>query len=160
LPINKLIPLQNIHSIIQKFKNENRCIVWTNGCFDILHVGHVEYLQQAKQLGDILIVGLNSDYSVSAIKGANRPIFNELDRARVLNAIIYIDYITIFDNPSPASLLALLKPDFYVKGGDYTLNTIDQEERKIVESYDGSIKILPLIENVSTSAIIKKITQL
>ena len=157
---NKLITLDKLHSIVTNLKEQQKKVIWTNGCFDILHIGHIEYLNQAKMLGDILIVGLNSDDSVNAIKGNNRPLFNELDRAKVLNALVYIDYITIFKEPSPLKILQLLKPDYYVKGGDYTIDTINQLERSVIESYGGKIKILPIVQGVSTTEIVAKIQRL
>ena len=156
----KLITLQQLQSIVAGLKEQRQKVVWTNGCFDILHVGHVTYLEQAKALGDLLIMGLNSDASIKILKGGNRPIFNEIERATVLNAIVYVDYITTFDAPSPRKILQQLKPDFYVKGGDYTIDTIDQLERRSIESYGGKIIILPIKKGVSTTNIIKKIESL
>ena len=156
----KLITLAKLQPIVNRLKKQQKKVVWTNGCFDILHVGHVEYLERAKELGDILIVGLNSDLSIKALKGEKRPLFRELYRAKVLNAIEYIDYITIFNEQTPLKLLTLLQPAYYVKGGDYTIETIDQIERNAVKSYGGTIKIFPIVQGLSTSNIIKQIKNL
>lgn len=156
---DKLVTLEKLKIIVAKLKQKNETIIWTNGCFDIVHIGHVEYLERAKALGGTLIVGLNSDASIKAIKGNKRPLFSELKRAKVLSALIYVDYIVIFENPTPLKILLLLKPDYYVKGGDYTIDSIDQQERSTVESYGGKIKILPFIADVSTSKIVDKILQ-
>ena len=153
----KIVSLQNLIKIVDSYKKKNIKIVWTNGCFDILHIGHIKYLEQAKKSGDILIVGLNSDNSVKKLKGENRPIFNENDRATVLSFLTFIDHIIIFDQASPSEMLDLLQPHYYIKGGDYTIDTIDQHERRLVEAYEGRIKILPYVKGVSTSDIIKKI---
>ena len=158
--LRKLVTFEALIKIISENRSQNKKIIWTNGCFDILHVGHVEYLAGAKKLGDILIVGLNSDESVRRLKGTDRPLFNQTERAKVLNAVEFVDYIFIFDEPSPLNLLNRLKPDFYVKGGDYNIETINQEERRCVESYGGKISILPMIKGASTTKIIEKINKL
>lgn len=158
--LSKLVTLDAFSKIIAENRSRNKKIVWTNGCFDILHVGHVEYLAGAKQLGDVLVVGLNSDPSVRQLKGADRPLFNQTERAKVLNAIEFVDYILIFEDPSPLNLLRYLQPDFYVKGGDYNIETIHQDERRCIENYGGEIVILPMIKGASTSKIIEKINKL
>ncbi|MBD3287512.1 D-glycero-beta-D-manno-heptose 1-phosphate adenylyltransferase [candidate division KSB1 bacterium] len=156
----KLVTVDELSGLITSHREQNEKIVWTNGCFDILHVGHVEYLEGAKKLGDYLVVGLNSDHSTRALKGAGRPIFSEVARSKVLSAVQYIDYVLIFDEPSPLKMLEFLKPDFYVKGGDYDIDTIDQQERRCVEGYGGKIVILPLVKGASTTEIIEKINRL
>jgi D-beta-D-heptose 7-phosphate kinase/D-beta-D-heptose 1-phosphate adenosyltransferase len=156
---DKVKSLDQITAIVHRLQRENKKIVWTNGCFDILHVGHIMYLQEAGNCGDVMIVGLNSDASVKKIKGDQRPVFNEQDRAQVLSALECVDYIVIFDDKTPLPLLEKLQPHVYAKGGDYTLDTIVQEERRLVEGYGGAIVIIPGREGQSTSCIIDKITR-
>jgi len=134
-------------------------VVWTNGCFDIMHVGHILYLEKARSLGDLLVVGLNSDASVRQSKGPARPIVTESQRAKLLTALSCVDYVIIFDDKTPLKLLATFKPDVYAKGGDYTIDTINQDERKLVESYGGEIALLPGLEGASTTNLIEKILQ-
>lgn len=148
---------EQLQAVLKRLKREGKRIVWTNGCFDILHVGHIMYLQKARDEGDIMVVGLNSDASVKGIKGPDRPVVDENDRAQVLAALECVDYIVIFDEKTPLPLLTLLQPDVYAKGGDYTVDTIDQEERVAVESYGGKIAIIPGEEGKSTTWIIDKI---
>ena len=155
----KLKSLAQLQPLVKKLQAEGKKVVWTNGCFDILHAGHIAYLIHARQEGDVLVMGLNSDESVRAIKGPERPVINEHDRAIVLSALTCVDYLLLFDDPSPARLIEALHPDVYVKGGDYTIDTINQEERKLVESYKGRIAILPGVEGQSTTSIINKIQQ-
>lgn len=155
----KLKTLPQLKRVVEKLKREGRRVVWTNGCFDILHVGHITYLLDARQKGDVLVVGLNSDKSVSENKGPGRPVVNERDRALVLSAMECVDYIIIFDDKTPMPLLDALHPDVYAKGGDYTLQSIVQEERHLVESYGGEIAIIPGVEGRSTTSIIEKVIQ-
>ncbi len=155
----KVRTVSQLKAIVAKLRQQGRTIVWTNGCFDLLHAGHITYLLRAAQHGDVLIVGLNSDESVRSNKGPDRPVNHENNRALVLSALECVDYITIFSDPTPMALLALLKPDVYAKGGDYTIDTIVQDERKLVESYGGRIAIIPGVEGQSTTAIIGKIAQ-
>lgn len=154
----KLKHLIDLKTIVKRLQGQGKKVVWTNGCFDILHAGHIAYLMKAAHVGDVLVVGLNSDASVQAIKGPQRPIVNELDRARVLSALEFVDYLTIFTEPTTVPLLKELKPDVYVKGGDYTVDSINQEERRLVEGYGGAIVIIPGVEGKSTTAIVEKIT--
>ena len=130
-------------------------IVFTNGCFDIIHVGHVRYLTTAKSFGDVLIVGLNTDESVRKLKGNSRPINNQNDRAEVLLGLKAVDYVILFGEQTAENLIAELQPDIYVKGGDYTLETLP--EAKIVQSYGGRVEIVNLVAGKSTTNIIKKI---
>ncbi|HIJ64513.1 MAG TPA: D-glycero-beta-D-manno-heptose 1-phosphate adenylyltransferase [Candidatus Hydrogenedentes bacterium] len=153
----KLKRHNELKAIVERMKKEGKSVVWTNGCFDILHAGHITYLMKAAQVGDVLVVGLNSDASVRAVKGPTRPIVNEIDRARVLSALEFVDYLAIFDDPTTEPLLELLRPDVYVKGGDYTIDTINQAERRLVEGYGGKIVIIPGIEGKSTTAIVERI---
>ncbi len=130
--------------------------VFTNGCFDILHVGHVRYLTAAKNFGDVLIVGLNTDESVKKLKGASRPVNNQNDRAEVLLGLKAVDHVIFFGEDTAENLIAELQPDVYVKGGDYTLDTLP--EAKIVQAYGGQIELVKLVEGKSTTNIIKKIS--
>lgn len=131
-------------------------IVFTNGCFDIIHVGHVRYLTTAKSFGDVLIVGLNTDESVRKLKGAMRPVNNQYDRAEVLLGLKAVDYVIFFGEQTAESLIAEIQPDIYVKGGDYTLETLP--EAKIVQSYGGRVELVNLVEGKSTTNIIEKIS--
>ena len=155
----KLKTLPQLKRIVEGLKREGRKIVWTNGCFDILHVGHISYLLRASELGEVLLVGLNSDRSVQTNKGPKRPVVHELDRAAIVSAFECVDYTILFDGKTPMDLLAELEPDVYAKGGDYTIDTIVQEERRLVEGYGGSIAIIPGVEGQSTSNIIEKLQQ-
>lgn len=144
----------------EALRRSGKKLVVTNGCFDLLHAGHISYLEQARDLGDGLLVGLNSDASVRELKGHGRPVNSESDRAVVLAALQSVDGVCIFSEKTAAIFLDLAKPDIYVKGGDYTLETLDQEERRIVEIAGGNIVILPLIPGKSTSALLAKIASL
>ncbi len=149
-----LIDKNDAAQFCENLRRDNK-IVFTNGCFDIIHAGHVRYLTTAKNFGDVLIVGLNSDSSVRQLKGASRPINNQADRAEVLLALKPVDYVIIFDELTAENLIAQVKPDIYVKGGDYTLETLP--EAKIVQSYGGRVEFVNLVAGKSTSNIIKKI---
>ena len=130
-------------------------VVFTNGCFDILHAGHVRYLAKARSFGDCLVLGLNSDASVRRLKGPERPINNEQDRAEVVGGLQSVDYVVIFDEPTAEQLIAKVKPDVYVKGGDYTLETLP--EAKIVQSYGGRVEFVQMVAGRSTTNVIEKI---
>ena len=136
-------------------RGAGKTLVFTNGVFDILHVGHVRYLSEARALGDALIVAINSDRSVRELKGLDRPLTKESDRAEILAALRAVDYVTIFDDVSPRSLIARLLPDVLVKGGDYTLDQIHGREE--VEAAGGRVVSLPFVADVSTSEILKRI---
>jgi len=138
----------------ERLRDEGKKLVFTNGVFDILHVGHVRYLRLARTLGDALVVAINSDVSVRQLKGAGRPLVNENDRAEVLSALEPVDYVTIFDDLSPRSLIAELLPDVLVKGGDYTLDQIHGREE--VEAAGGRVVSLPFVEGASTSKLIDR----
>src|ERR1044071_5995320 len=130
-------------------------LVFTNGVFDLLHVGHVRYLAQARELGDALLVAINSDRTVRELKGPDRPVFNEGERAEILAALRCVDYVTIFDNISPRSLITELLPDVLVTGGDYQLDQIHGREE--VEAAGGKVISLPFVEGASTSALIRQL---
>lgn len=149
-----LIKREDLNSLIQKLRNEKKTIVTTNGCFDILHVGHVRYLEKTKTFADILIVALNSDKSVKSIKGEGRPINNENDRAEVLSALRCVDYVVMFDEDSPVELLLQIKPDVYTKGADYTIETLP--EAKPVMQNGGRVEFISFVEGKSTTSIINR----
>jgi D-beta-D-heptose 7-phosphate kinase/D-beta-D-heptose 1-phosphate adenosyltransferase len=140
------------------YRAEAKRIVFTNGCFDILHRGHITYLNQAKAQGDILIVGLNSDSSVRRLKGPNRPINTLEDRAQVLAALSCVDHIVAFDGSTPHELIRQIRPDVFIKGGDYTRETLP--EAQLVEALGGEVRILPYLQDRSTTVIIEKIREL
>ncbi|MEP6663220.1 MAG: D-glycero-beta-D-manno-heptose 1-phosphate adenylyltransferase [Verrucomicrobiota bacterium] len=135
-------------------------LVVTNGCFDLLHLGHVTYLENARNLGDVLLVGVNGDAAVRELKGAGRPINSENDRAGVLAALQMVDAVFIFPERTATLFLSEAEPDVYVKGGDYTLETLSQEERRAVENSGGKIIIAPIVAGKSTSAVVEKISRL
>jgi len=135
-------------------------LVVTNGCFDLLHLGHVTYLESARQQGDALLVGVNSDNAVRQLKGPDRPVTPENDRAAVLAALESVDGVCIFAESTATRFLAAAQPDIYVKGGDYTLDTLNQEERRTVERAGGKIVIIPFVPGRSTTATLKKIMRL
>lgn len=155
----KIVPLPALPDVVAGLKRAGKTVVWTNGCFDIIHAGHVLYLQRAAEEGDALVVGLNSDASVCAIKGPERPIVPESERALILAAFGCVDYVTLFDETSPLHALEQVQPDVYAKGGDYTLDTIDQDERRVVEGYGGRIAIIPGVEGRSTTNIVQRLAQ-
>ncbi len=149
-----LVDRKSIPNLREELKNKK--VVFTNGCFDILHVGHVRYLTAAKNFGDVLIVGLNTDESVKKLKGETRPINNQDDRAEVLLGLKAVDYVIFFGENTAENLIAEIKPDVYVKGGDYTLDTLP--ESKIVQSYGGRVELVNLVAGKSTTNIIEKIS--
>jgi D-beta-D-heptose 7-phosphate kinase/D-beta-D-heptose 1-phosphate adenosyltransferase len=140
---------------LEPARSDNRRIVFTNGCFDILHRGHITYLSQAKALGDILVVGVNSDDSVRRLKGSSRPINSLADRMGVLAALHCVDHVIAFDEDTPCELVRAIRPDIFVKGGDYTLDRLP--EASIVEAYGGSVRILPFVADRSTTDLIERI---
>jgi rfaE bifunctional protein nucleotidyltransferase chain/domain len=156
----KIISLETLPAWRARLRIEGRKLVVTNGCFDLLHLGHVTYLETARSQGDALLVGLNSDSSVQKLKGAGRPINPENDRAAVLASLQAVDGVCIFPDLRATGFLALAQPDIYVKGGDYTLQTLDQDERRAVESAGGRIIFVPFVPGKSTSTLIEKILHL
>lgn len=152
-----IISRELLTEVCCELKEKGKKIVFTNGCFDILHSGHVTYLNKAKQLGDILILGLNTDESVSRIKGPSRPINNENDRAVVIDALRCIDYVTLFNEETPFELINSIIPDVLVKGGDYTIETIVGAET--VMANGGEVITIQLVEGKSTTNIINKMKQ-
>lgn len=153
----KILPESTATTLRENYAPER--IVFTNGCFDILHVGHVRYLQAAKELGEQLVVGLNSDQSVREIKGPGRPINNEADRAEVLAALASVDHVIVFGDPRVTRLVGELRPHIYAKGGDYTIDTLDPEELGALRQVGAEIRILPLVPGKSTTALLRAIQE-
>jgi len=155
LNMGKLVTQEEIVNIVRKGQQEAKTFAATNGCFDILHVGHVRYLQKTKNLADFSIVMLNSDKSVKLIKGDSRPINNQEDRAEILCALSSVDYVVLFEERSPAELLEKIKPDIYTKGADYTMETLP--ERDIVKRNGIKVEFIEFVQGKSTTGIINKI---
>ena len=153
-----LVKQSELNNLLEKIRSQGKTIVTTNGCFDILHVGHVRYLEKAKSFGDVLIVALNSDKSVKSIKGDSRPINNEKDRAEILSALRSVDYVVLFDEDSPINLLLQIKPDVHTKGADYTVETLP-EAKGIIEA-GGRIEFISFVEGKSTTAVIEKMRKI
>lgn len=151
----KIVSLLELAKIVDSLKEQNKKIVFTNGCFDILHLGHIRYLQQAKKLGDILIVGVNSDASVRKLKGNLRPIVPENERSEIIAALECIDYVIVFPELTPENLIHTIKPDIHVKGGDWKIEQIP--EASLVQSYGGRVVIVDQVKDYSTTNLIKKI---
>ena len=151
---NKILSPSELPRERERLRAAGKTLVFTNGVFDLLHVGHVRYLAQAQQLGDALVVAINSDDSVRQLKGEGRPLMNQQDRAEVLAALTAVDYVTVFDDISPRGLISELLPDVLVKGGDYTLEQIHGREE--VEAAGGRVVSLPFVDGASTSRIIER----
>jgi len=151
----KLKTLPQLVSILKNKKRSGQKVVFTNGCFDILHLGHVRYLTKARSLGDLLVIGLNTDSSVRKLKGPTRPVTPEKERAEVLGALACVDYIVFFSDSTPERLIRALRPDFLVKGGDWRKEQIVGSA--FVESYGGKARSLPFVKGFSTTGLIKKI---
>jgi D-beta-D-heptose 7-phosphate kinase/D-beta-D-heptose 1-phosphate adenosyltransferase len=156
--MTKIMSIDALIKERQQLRAEGKRLVFTNGCFDLLHPGHVSYLSRARSLGDALIVALNSDRSVRSIKGPGRPILNQQERAEVIAALEAVDYVTIFDDETPRELIAAVLPDVLVKGGDWSLDEIVGREE--VEAAGGRVLSLPYIEGSSTTDIIERIKKL
>ncbi len=153
---DKLVPWDQLVAWRTAVRGTGRRLVITNGCFDLLHLGHVTYLETARNHGDLLLVGVNADAAVRKLKGPGRPVNPELDRALVLAALESVSAVTIFTQPTATEFLSLAQPDIYVKGGDYTIQTINQDERRVVESAGGQIVLVGLVEGRSTTNTLKK----
>ncbi len=151
----KILNRKDLKDLLSPLQKRGKSIVFTNGCFDILHVGHARYLREAKGQGNILVVGVNSDDSVRRLKGPSRPLVPERDRAEMVAALGMVDYVTVFDEDTPAELIAALGPDVLVKGGDYRVEEV--AGRKSVEAAGGRVVIVPLIGGRSTSRLIEDI---
>jgi len=154
----KLLKIDSLTEELTRHRRQKEIIVFTNGCFDVLHRGHIEFLKFCKLQGDIVVLGLNSDSSVKAIKGPDRPINNQHDRAAVLAALETVDYITVFDEPTPLNLIKKVKPDVLVKGQDWAQKGV--VGREFVESYGGTVALAPIVEGKSSTATIEKIKSL
>lgn len=155
----RIVDAGEMSGVRDRLDAAGRRIVFTNGCFDLLHAGHVRYLQQARGLGDALVVGLNSDRSVRELKGEGRPLNPQDDRAEVLAALGCVDYVVVFDGKRATDLLRTVRPHVYAKGGDYTPDSLDPEERGALEACGADIKILPLVPGRSTTALVGKIAR-
>ena len=154
---SKIVRLNELGGRVEQLRANGKRIVATNGCFDLLHVGHVRYLEAARAQGDVLVVGVNGDQSVRELKGSGRPINNERDRADVLAALESVDLVTIFPEARATRFIELVAPDVYVKGGDYSSETLDAEERAALQKIASKIDILPFEKGYSTSGIIEKL---
>jgi D-beta-D-heptose 7-phosphate kinase/D-beta-D-heptose 1-phosphate adenosyltransferase len=154
-PMNKIVTRERLKEKIDHLKKEGKRIVFTNGCFDILHVGHTRYLREAKKTGDILILALNSDESVRCLKGDKRPLIPEDERGDVVASLESVDFVTIFNESTPFELIEYLKPDILVKGGDWAENEV--VGRDSVTTWGGKVIIIPEIKGSSTTNIIEKI---
>ena len=152
--MHKIKTIKEIKKICEKLRKENKIIVFTNGCFDIIHPGHIKLLKKAKSLGDILIVGLNKDTSVKKLKGEKRPIIDEKGRAEILSSFSMVDYIVLFGEKTPIRLIKNILPHYIVKGGDYKENEVVGKE--IIEKYGGKVVIVPFYKNYSTTNLLKK----
>src|ERR687885_2355362 len=153
-----ILGLEELRRVREDLRARGWRLVFTNGCFDLLHVGHVRYLRQARALGDALLVAVNSDRSVRALKGAGRPVMSEGERAELLAALASVDFVTVFDEESPRALIADLLPDVLVKGGDYALEEIHGREE--VEAAGGQAVALPFVEGASTTAVIERLRKI
>ena len=156
--MGKVISLDQLKSEREELRAQNKTVVFTNGCFDLLHPGHVRYMQMARELGDVLIVALNSDRAVKILKGESRPILKENERAEVMAALACVDFVMIFDDISPRETIAELLPDILVKGGDWGVSEIIGREE--VEAAGGKVMSLPFVDGVSTTEIIERILKI
>uniref|UniRef100_A0A2R5L082 D-glycero-beta-D-manno-heptose 1-phosphate adenylyltransferase n=1 Tax=Hirondellea gigas TaxID=1518452 RepID=A0A2R5L082_9CRUS len=152
-----ILTREEASELVKKLKKNSKKVVFTNGCFDILHIGHLRYLNEARECGDILIIGVNSDDSVRRLKGSTRPINSQDDRAELLCGLKAVDYAVIFTEDTPVEIIEALKPSIHVKGGDYKKE--DLPETVVVERNGGEVRILQLVDGKSTSNVVKKITE-
>jgi len=155
--MSRVIPFSEVGKIREYLQMGDRKIVFTNGCFDILHAGHVRYLEGARKLGDALVVGLNGDNSVRELKGPTRPVNDETSRAEVIAALRCVDAVVIFPEIRATRLIESLQPDVYAKGGDYTVESLNTEERSALEGINCAIRFLPLIEGKSTTSTLARL---
>lgn len=154
---SKILTLDQLAAESGRLRSESQRVVATNGCFDILHVGHVRYLTAARKLGDVLVVGLNGDDSVRQLKGEGRPVNREQDRAEVLAALESVDYVTIFPENRATNFLRAAAPAVYAKGGDYTADTLEPGERAVLDEFGSRIEIIPFEKGYSTSELLTRI---
>jgi D-glycero-beta-D-manno-heptose 1-phosphate adenylyltransferase len=155
---NKIHTLENLKKQVENWQSEGNKIVFTNGCFDIVHLGHIDYLEKARNLGNKLVLGLNTDASVKRLKGEKRPVVNEYARSRMMAAFEFVDAVVLFDEPTPKELIETVKPDILVKGDDYTIETIVGADFVIEKG--GEVKTIPLVKGYSTTSLIDKIKQI
>ena len=155
---DKILSLEQLLQWRRTARAAGRKVVATNGCFDILHAGHVTYLESARAQGDLLLLGVNGDNSVRELKGSGRPLNSEADRAAVVAALQSVDAVCIFPEKRATNFLAQAQPDIYVKGGDYTPDTLDQDERRVVEAGGGRIVIIPFVPGKSTTGLLQKMS--
>ena len=155
----KIVSLEELAKQAKEIRRDGQKLVLTNGCFDLLHVGHVRYLQEARELGDFLAVAVHGDESVRALKGEGRPITPEAERAEVLAALAAVDFVTIFPQERATEVIGAVRPAIYVKGGDYTPESLDAEEHTVLKRVEAEIRILPLVPGKSTSALLKRLCQ-
>ena len=153
----KIVDAKKLAEIAREMGARGRKLVFTNGCFDLLHAGHVRYLAAARALGDALAIGINGDESVGSLKGAGRPINREADRAEVVAALGPVDYVTIFPELRTTNLLRLVRPQIYAKGGDYTPETLNAEEKSVLDDIGAEIRIVPFEQGYSTTALINRL---
>ena len=153
----KIVKLEELPNYCEKLRCAGKKIVATNGCFDLLHVGHVRYLQAARATGDVLAVGLNGDRSVRELKGAGRPIATETDRSEILAALECVDVVTIFPQTRATQFIAAVRPAVYVKGGDYSSETLNEQERALLNEIGADIRLIPFETGYSTSALVEQI---
>ena len=159
-PRAKLIPWDDLLAVRDQARRDGRVVVWTNGTFDLLHPGHVSSLQAARALGDVLVVGLNSDASVRGYKGPTRPILTQDERAAMLAALECVDYVVVFDEPTPEAALSRLKPDVHCKGAEYAPpHGRPVPERTVVEGYGGRVEYLPLVPGMSTTDLLARVRE-
>lgn len=154
---DKVLNWERLEERLAEVRAGGRRIVFTNGCFDVLHVGHARYLEDARALGDLLVVGLNSDASVRGLKGPQRPIVPEADRAELLAALAAVDYVVLFDEATPEALIRRVRPDIHVKGGDYREE--DLPEAPLIRSLGGEVHLMPLVEGRSTTDVVRTILE-
>lgn len=157
---SKIVPIDQLPAWRDVFRKTGRTLVVTNGCFDILHLGHVTYLEAARNQGDALLIGCNGDAGVRELKGPSRPVNSETDRSGVLAALESVSAVSIFPESRAIRFLSLAQPDIYVKGGDYTLDTLNQDERRVVEQNGGRFVFIPFVPGKSTTGLLEKISKL
>ena len=156
MDMERLVTRDGLSALGARYAAEGKNLVLTNGCFDLLHTGHVRYLQQARELGDVLLVAVNSDQSVRALKGPERPLNSALDRAEVLAGLRCVDHVTVFEGKRVTDVIRQLRPAIYAKGGDYTLETLDPEEREALQDVGTEIRLLSLVPGKSTTSLLER----
>ena len=157
---DKILTLEQLPQWREQLRAAGKRLVVTNGCFDLLHRGHVTYLESARNLGDALLLGLNADASVRELKGAQRPVNSEADRASVIASLESVSGVCIFPERTAEKFLEIAQPDIYAKGGDYTIESLNKDERRLVERFGGNVVILPIVAGKSTTSLLEKISRL